>query len=178
MSSKRLRRVFVLALILAVVLGGRWYYIWEYPFGWSHCCDKQLANALRQYADDHDGAFPLGGKTAEGSLGHLFPKYADANLLRGKTVTPAVIERQLHSGDELIPESCGWHYVDGLRQGDDPGLALFWDKAGLGHNGERNPDGGHTVFFVNLRSEYIPGSEWTSFLDNQQKLVAEARTRR
>ena len=30
---------------------------------------------------------------------------------------------------------------------DDRRLALCWDKVGLGHNGERLPDGGHTVLF-------------------------------
>ncbi len=139
------------AAAILLLAGCGWaYYSWKYRFGWSHCCDKQLANALHQYASDHDGLFPSGGKTPEGSLSRLYPDYADANLLRGKTVPLAVVEAALRNGGELTPETCGWHYVEGLRADDDPNIALLWDKVGLGHNGERLSDGGHTVFFVGL----------------------------
>jgi hypothetical protein len=37
-------------------------------------------------------------------------------------------------------------------------------NVGLGHNGERTPDGGRTVLLVNLGYEYIPGPEWEKFL--------------
>jgi hypothetical protein len=53
---------------------------------------------------------------------------------------------------------------------------LVWDKAGPGHFGER-PDGGHTVLFVGTCKDYVPGSRWESFLEEQRQLLA-ARKRK
>ena len=71
-----------------------------------------------------------------------------------------------------------WPYVEGLRLEDDPGTAIFWDKVGLGHNGERLADGGHLVHFVKLGFEYISGSEWQAFLEKQEKLAALNKSKR
>ena len=75
------------------------------------------------------------------------------------------------------PETCGWTYVEGLRKGSSSDLALFWDKEGLGHNGERLPEGGHVVTFVNGTKEHIPESEWSEFLVEQRDLLAEEKRR-
>jgi hypothetical protein len=61
---------------------------------------------------------------------------------------------------------------------DDAGLALFWDKVGLGHNGERLSGGAHFVCFVHGSIEYIPGEEWQHFLDEQQTLLAHVKQQR
>jgi hypothetical protein len=76
-----------------------------------------------------------GGGTPEGSLSLLFSNYVDAYTLRGKTVPLNVTEEGLETG-KLGPDSCGWHYVEGLTDTDDPQIAILWDKVGLGHNGE------------------------------------------
>ena len=59
-------------------------------------------------------------------------------------------------------------------------MAMFWDKVGLGHYGERQPDGGHKVFFVgpSYATEYIGGSRWAVFLEEQKKLLEERKTRK
>jgi hypothetical protein len=54
-------------------------------------------------------------------------------------------------------------------------MALLWDKVGLGHNGERTSDGGRTVLLVNMGYEYIPGPEWASFLEEQDRLREERK---
>jgi hypothetical protein len=59
-----------------------------------------------------------------------------------------------------------------LRKDDDPRLALFWDKVGLGHNGERLPAGGHFVCRVNGEIEYVAGDRWSEFLTEQEQLRA------
>ena len=82
---------------------------------------------------------------------------------------------RLEAGQLLSPETCGWHYVAGLRKDDNPRLALFWDKAGLGHNGERLSDGGHHVWFVSGISEHISGNRWEAFLAEQEQLRAAAK---
>jgi len=146
-----------------------------YPYGWSHCCDKGLMIALLTYAENHDGWFPKGEASPEASLSLLYredPQAVDANLLRGKTVPESAVLARLEAGELLTPETCGWHYVEGLRKGDDPRLALFWDKVGLGHNGEQLRDGGHWVCFISFDIKHIPESRWESFLAEQKQLHA------
>ncbi len=85
--KKRWRVVLVILIVLGGVVGGGWlYYRSAFPYGWSHSCDKQLMFALHQYAEDHGGAYPAGEATPEASLSLLYPKYANANVLQGKTV--------------------------------------------------------------------------------------------
>lgn len=169
-----LRALFGFTLAVALLLATcRTYMRWKYPYGQSHCCDKQLMGVLENYARDHGGRYPSGEKTPEASLSLLYPKYAPAYLLTGKTVPENVVRRILEQGQRLGPETCGWHYVEGLTVKDDPRLAIFWDKAGLGHDGERLSTPGHWVQFIGWGSEFIPETEWAGFLEEQQKLLAE-----
>jgi hypothetical protein len=161
----------------ALATAGFAYHHSRYPHGWSHCCDKQLMMALLDYADRHDGWFPKGESSPEAALGLLHrenPELVTANLLRGKTVPEAAVRTRLEAGERLTPETCGWHYVAGLRRDDDRRLALFWDKAGLGHNGERLPEGGHFVCRIG-GIEYIAGDQWEAFLAEQERLRAAVK---
>jgi hypothetical protein len=160
----------VLAVMMLLTACGVGYWRWKYPYGRSHSCDKGLMFALDQYAQDHGGAYPAGQETPAASLSLLYPKYADAYLLSGKTVPPELVRMILERGELLGPDTCGWHYVEGLTLNDDRKIALFWDKEALGHNGERTSDGGRMVMFVNVGYDYIPGSEWESFLQKQATL--------
>jgi hypothetical protein len=137
--------------------------------------------ALLDYAERHGGWFPKGEATPEASLSLLHrdaPEQVDANLLRGKTVPESAVRARLEAGELLTPETCGWHYVEGLRKGDDHRLALFWDKVGLGHNGERLAKGGHWVCFVSLSIEYVPESQWEAFRSEQDRLRANLKRAR
>jgi hypothetical protein len=158
---------------IALAYGG---YCYHFPYGSSHCCDLILHQALADYAAKHNGAFPDGQATPEASLSLLYPKYADACLLKGKAVRESAARAILERGELLGPESCSWHYVPGLNVYDNPQLALFWDKAGLNHNGGRMSCGGHTVLFVGGERRHIPGPEWDAFLEEQRKLLAERDT--
>ena len=166
---------------LGVILGGlalligytAWDFHRQHPYGWSHCCDLGVHYALLEYAMSHGGAFPAGEATPEASLSLLYREktgdgpLADANLLRGKTVPESVVKEILERGELLTPDTCGWHYVEGLRIDDDPRLAVFWDKAGLDHNGGLLPDGGHIVLFVEGGRKHIPEAEWKEFMEQQ-----------
>jgi hypothetical protein len=103
---------------------------------------------------------------------------ADANLLRGKSVPEAIVKEILERGELLGPETCGWHYVEGLHHNDDHRLAIFWDKEGLGHNGERLIDGGHTVWFLNSDHPQITAEQWPQFLAEQAELHKQLRTKK
>jgi hypothetical protein len=180
LQTKILTGVVVVPAVLVAV----GYALWrrEYPYGFSHCCDLILYSALQQYATTHGGAFPAGEATPEASLSLLYRekcggcRLADERLLSGKTIPEPVVKEILDRGDLLAPETCGWHYVEGLRMDDNPQLALFWDKVGLGHNGERLAEGGHSVMMVDGQQEYIPGAQWEAFVKEQHRLLAERGT--
>lgn len=174
----RRRRKWLVAagvILAGLAAAGYGWHCYQYPFGRSHSCDKLLGLALLQYAERHGGWFPRGEATPEASLSLLYrddPDLASAELFRGKTLPVDAVRERIDRGELLTPETCGWHYVEGLRADDDRRLALFWDKVGLGHNGERLAGGGHYVWLVGGDSTYIPGAEWEAFLDEQQRLRA------
>jgi hypothetical protein len=163
-------------IMIWIVAIGYAYWRYEFPYGPSHCCDLPLHFSLREYAEAHGGNFPAGAATPEASLSLLYgtTAHVTADLLRGKSVPESVVREILARGERLTPETCGWHYVENLRLDDDPRLALFWDKAGLGHNGERLSGGGHLVMFIDGRRRHIPSSEWPEFMAEQEKLLAKA----
>jgi hypothetical protein len=177
------KRVAVAVVIILALLAGSLYgmYRYYYPLGMSHHCDKVLWSALYEYAGQHGGAFPSGEATPEASMSlvHSLDSYGYeyAYVLRRRDVPEDVVREILKRGELLGPDTCGWNYVEGLRVDSNPRLALFWDKEGLGHNGERLSAGGHIVMFVGGISEYIPEAEWDSFLEEQGKLLAEERAR-
>jgi hypothetical protein len=103
-------------------------------------------------------------------------RLADEVVLRGKTVPESVVKEVLERGDLLTPDTCGWHYVEGLRLDDDPRLALFWDKAGLDHMGGRLAEGGHIVLFVRGDRKHISEADWEEFLVEQSNLLAERKS--
>ncbi|NQT15805.1 MAG: hypothetical protein HQ582_23825 [Planctomycetes bacterium] len=123
----RLRYIAIpIGLILLLVTLVYAYCRYQYPYGWSHCCDKALYSTLVYYADKHDGEFPAGEATPEASLSLLYKEdpYI-AHTLRGKSVPETVVLERLGQGQLLSPDTCGWHYVEGLTLDDDPGIALF-----------------------------------------------------
>jgi hypothetical protein len=170
--SRLIARIFagsIVALLLVVATG--WAaYRWRYPYGWSHCCDKQIVIALIHYANTHDGRFPAGEATPEASLSLLYSEDVDARLLRGKTIFGDETRKLLEAGKRLTPETCDWHYVEGLTTKDRGDIAIFWDKVGLGHNGEQI-GGGHSVGFVNGSTALISGADWPAFLEEQRAML-------
>jgi hypothetical protein len=127
---------------------------------------------LVQYAESHNGVFPAGQATPEASLSLLYRMDPNvAYLLAGKSASIEDAEMLLASGQLLDPKTCSWHYVEGLRKSDDPRLALFWDKIGLGHHGERMTGEGHNVWFIGGRYRWVPAEEWPAFLKEQENLL-------
>lgn len=158
-------------LVLLVTAVYDWFQH-RFPFGWSHACDTCLHFSLLTYAEEHDGWFPRGEATPEASLSLLADgEPAMASLLCGKTKSKKVAEEILRQGQLLSPETCDWHYVEGLRKDDDRRLALFWDKIGLGHNGDRLSDEGHYVGLISGRT-WISAAEWPKFIAEQRELHA------
>ncbi|MDZ4686328.1 MAG: hypothetical protein SH850_14770 [Planctomycetaceae bacterium] len=173
-SLKQIAIVLAIAYVCFVV-GNAAIHRKSYPYGPSHSCDSGLYLSLLNYASRHGGWFPDGELTPEASLSLLHfdqPGGSDAEILRGKTVPLGVVQERFDRREMLTPETCGWHYVSGLRSDDDPRLALFWDKVGLGHNGEQLPDGNRTVCLIRGRQD-IRGADWPKFLLEQERLRDE-----
>ena len=163
-----------LAILSILVCAGYGWYRYKFPHGYSHCCSSQLGMALRNYADLNNGHFPAGENCPEASLSLLrrYPYDLNARVLAGKTKSAARAAEILARGELLCPDTCDWHYVEGLTLSDDPGIALVWDKVGLAHFGQRLPNGGHTVLRLSGGDEVIPDSQWKAFLDEQERLMA------
>jgi len=171
-----MKKAAVVIAVLGILVGSAYgCYRHYYPFGLSHRCDKGLWFALREYADAHGGRFPSGEATPEASLSLLGP--GSANLLCRRDVPLKVVQGMLDRGELLTPETCGWNYVEGLRLDSDSRLALFWDKEGLDEMGGRPDQGGHFVSLVGWPYNYIPASEWGSFLRDQQQLLTEEKAK-
>jgi hypothetical protein len=170
--------ILVIGVAVASVYGLYRYY---YPLGAEHRCDMLLRFVLWEYAEKHGGRFPSGEATPEASISliHSLDEFGHqyAYLLHRRDVPVDTVQQMLQEGRLLDAETCGWNYVEGLRSDSNGRLALFWDKEGLGHNGERLSQGGHIVTFVNSTREYIPAARWDAFLEEQKKLLTEERKR-
>ena len=179
LSQRRVLRTLGIVLVVVATLLGAAYGLYRYtfPYGWSHCCLIGLGFALRDYATENGGHFPAGAGCPEASLSLLYRgNYGiDGSILCGKTKSADAAQKILEGGGLLGPDTCDWHYVEGLTLADNPQLAIVWDKVGLGHNGQRLSEGGHSVWRLDGGDEIIPGSEWPQFLEEQERLMA-ART--
>ena len=169
----------VLFGLLAVLAGGGFaYYNWKFPFGKSHCCIILMMSALREYADSHNGRFPAGESSPEALLSLLYrDQLIEPYTLRGMTVSEEAVRCVLEGGRLLGPDSCGWNYVEGLTQADDPRVAMLWCKQPLGHNGERTKDGGRQVVYVGGNIEWVSGNKWSAFLEEQKQLLSRRSDR-
>jgi hypothetical protein len=171
----RLRTLLLVMVVVALVGGAVRSFHWcLYPYGWSHCCLAGIALGLHSYAQANGGFFPAGGGCPEASLSLLYRGLygIDGSYLCGKTKSAEKAEEILKRGGLLGPDTCDWHYVEGLTLSDDHRLAIVWDKIGLGHNGQRLPQGGHSVSRLGNWQEVIPASQWQQFLDEQKRLLA------
>ena len=177
LKQHRATSIFFAASVLVCLSIAVWY-LWMYPYGNTHhACISNLGLALMNYAEQNGGFFPAGGTCPEASLSLLY--YAGDNPgagnLGGKTVREKVAQKALDTVGSLGPESCDWHYVEGLTVKDDHRLALLWDKVGLGHFGQRLLGGGHEVLFVNNDHYIVTGENWPKFLDEQRELLANLK---
>ena len=162
----------VLALIVFFALGWYGWHRDKYPYGRTHCCTIALGFDLREYALAHEGKFPCGEATPEASLSLLYRSgHMPAECLAGRAKSAATAKSILESGRLLGPDSCDWHYVEGLTWDDDDDIAILWDKSSLGHQGQRL-HGGHEVLLLSGVPRTIRAKEWDEFLADQAQRLA------
>lgn len=91
-------------------------------------------------------------------------------MLGGKIISHTVVETALRQNGNVSPSTCGWNYIEGLRDDDDPQIIVAWDKPiGLWHNGMREPSVMHEVILLDSSVEFIGTNEWKDFIADQKQ---------
>jgi hypothetical protein len=175
-SKAKRALVVISALCVAGLVGYRWYF----PYGNTHCCSAGIGIQLNNYASAHDGWLPHGESSPEASMSLLCVD--STNFLpwvRGKNVSMTIAESAWKKDGRLSPESCGWHYVEGLRSDDDSAIAVAWDKVrGLGHNGQRRAGKTREIILLDCSHTEIPEASWSQFMVDQKKKLETIITSR
>jgi len=172
-------KVVLLGAFVAIAILVSYAVVWSrlnYPYGATHACSKGLAMELRGYAEDDGHWFPHGASTPEASFGLLYTNDLEraTHMLAGKTIPQKVVRARLRQFGTISPDTCGWHYVEGLRDDDDPQIIVAWDKAiGLSHNGQRKDGLMHEVIRVDGLDELIGKERWPEFIADQKKRLAQ-----
>jgi len=133
--------------------------------------------ALELYAQEHDGLFPAGQGSPEASLSLLYKEgLMDADILRGMSAKEQTVRSTLAAGSLLGPETCGWQYVEGLRQADDDRIAILWGKAELGHYGTRFRRSGREVLLLGGSTKWVRHHQWVAFQLEQELLLKNRKS--
>ncbi len=100
-------------------------------------------------------------------------------LLRGKHLSQKIVDETLAKVGILGPDSCGWHYVEGLHENDDGNIAVAWDKVtGLDHHGQKKTGFMHEVLMLDGSNQFIRTEKWKEFIKTQKELLAEVAAKR
>ncbi len=170
------------ALGIVAVVSLKFLWANQFPYGHSHSCSKAIGSTLLIYAHDHDGWLPNGGSMPEQSFSLIWTNgdpYSVKSILRGKHLAQAVVDAALAKDGFLSPQSCGWHYVEGLREDDGPHLAVAWDRTiGLDHNGRRRSGLVHEVILLDGSVQWVKKPKWKEFVKTQRELLAEIMSKR
>ena len=169
------------AVLFVLFLSGKIWWKHAYPYGTSHSCSAGLAISLIGYAHENGGWLPHGLQTPEASLSllHTNDPMTATWFMRGKHLPQSVVDQALARDGCLSPDTCGWHYVEGLREGDALDIAVAWDKVeGLDHNGRRRSGLMHEVAFLDGSHTCITKDEWAEFVKKQKHLLAEVIAKR
>jgi hypothetical protein len=178
MLPKRRKLLLGSLLVMALFIArGYGWYRYQYPYGAPHRCNIGIYIFLMEYTHDHDGNFPQGEDSAT-ALSKLVTEYQVPESAWGQLVGKAFTDEQalecVRKHGRLTEEFCSWHLVQSLRSDSGPGLALFWDKTGLSHNGHRTDPPNYEVSFLDGSRRSIPASKWPDFLKRQEELREDA----
>jgi hypothetical protein len=148
-----------------------WY---NYPHGERSGLDFTTTELLG-YAEDHDGWYPRGGKTALESLQKLYPIYGPEGLA-GLSGSESGTLKVLKEGRPLDSNVSSWVYWPGFRIEDgkdaDNAVAIIWERdEGLFKTGERAS--GHAVGYAGGGCSQVSAQDWDAFLERQQDLRAK-----
>jgi hypothetical protein len=140
------------------------------PYGHREAFMRGMDRCLQDYAEAHQGSFPA-GENAYSAIAKLYPDYCfPCELLAGLSGNIEDVTNALRTGQSLSNVT-SWNYVPGLRQDDDPQIALLWEsKAGLSSSGRWKIKRTRPVLLLSRDTINIPTSEWSDFTIRQQLL--------
>ena len=171
MQKKRHAAYFlvILGVVTVVVVAA---YRFLFPFGPRPCCLPVMLQALRDYAEDHNGYFPTGGRNPREALLKLYPVYLnDERFLAGLSGDRKLLKQQMSAGLEISEDASSWVYWPGFRRDDPPELAIIWERAaGVKGISSRAPRGSHAVGVVDGKTAQVSRKEWFEFLQRQEFL--------
>jgi hypothetical protein len=186
---KLLKRICIILIlsVITIIGGAITLYFYQYPFGDRTACLWFLGDALRAYAEDHSGWYPILNTNRIDSLivvqnintnridslMVLAPKYlSDPRVLAGLSGNRNKILEGFRENRLIKDSDSSIQYRSGLRDDDNPKLALFWDNTiGINVSGRRMKLKARNVYFVNGEFKLVMVSEWKAFLEQQGKLA-------
>jgi hypothetical protein len=131
---------------------------------------------LHNYAAAHNGWYPSDTDDWK-ALAKLYPNYSASGVeLAGLSGNIQQVTNALQRGHS-ISNLTSWTYVTGLRNDDDPQLAILWEsKSGVTADGNPSQSNGRMVLFLNGDVTNIPRTNWVSFLRKQEQLRKAAQS--
>jgi hypothetical protein len=159
----------------AILFGAFWTL--TYPYGRRCCSFRSVHLALLTYSEDHQGWFPEASSGPLAALQSLYPVYCpDGSELAGISGDVESVVKTLRAGKPLDEDLTSWRYVPGLRNDDDPNLALLWaNRPGLNANGSRNILRRRPVLLISGDITNVLENDWAAFKKEQQALLATTK---
>lgn len=145
---------------------------------WRHAhCLKQAGVAMRFYASDNNGRFPVHTNGYGDALLLIPDAWLPAFTGPGNDV--AVLERARQTGDDVPEDQCGRVYVQGLTTTNSHEIALMFDK--LPNPGDHRhflpriwAKPCREVLFVDGSTRTINETYWPEFAKQQVELLVDA----
>ena len=168
-----------------LILGLIWYVranprIFNESFLWHAHCIPQAGGALRLFANDHGGKFPVHTNGYGDAL--LLLAEDDSfffESLTGPSFSGEIIRKAKATGANVNEAECGRVYVQGLAEGMNPDIVLLFDKLPTPgdhcHGFSRlTRSFGREVLLLDGSHQLVSTAKWPTFATNQIKLLVEA----
>jgi len=174
-TFKWLRFVSIIGVVVTGIVACK-----EAPVSFGHreafmrVIDSELAN----YAAHNDGCFP-NGHDSYAALAKLHPDYCEAGSeLAGLSGNIQQVTNALAKGVS-ISNLTSWVYIPGLREGDDPRIAILWESmAGLTQAGKVSSQKTRPVLLLDRSITNVPAANWESFTKQQEQFRNAVQAKR
>jgi len=138
-------------------------------------CMKATGLALKTYALDHEGKFPLDTNGFGNALLLLVKgQYSSIGEITGPGDDGTVFRNALETGERIPEEKCSRVYIQGLSESNNPQIAIVFDKKPCrGGDHFRRPWGPlvREVCLLDGSMHVIPETGWKEFSSNQVELL-------
>lgn len=160
--------------VLLVVVSGFFLYIRSLPAVHQHCI-KNAGSALRSYAADHDGAYPVHPNEFGDAIALLVAEeYDDGSHFVGVGDDATWLRAAVTNKTDVHEELCTRIYVPGLNE-SQYGLAVLFDRyavrGGDHHREMRGQPYLREVLMADGSMNTVTLDRWPAFASNQVELL-------